>query len=79
MINIFQVKVNYPQTPPSLSSELEIQSYNERDQSYSSFRIFTSKIKELAKNRHFLVAVLGFGSFGGSTNVFMTKVKSIPA
>ena len=77
LLIISQVKSDSPPTPPSVSSELEIRSYNERDQNLSSFRIFKSKIKVLTKNRQFLIALLVFGSLQSSVNVFLSKVKII--
>ena len=77
LLIISQVKSDSPPTPPSVSSELEIRSYNERDQNLSSFQIFKSKIKVLTKNRQFLIALLVFGSLQSSVNVFLSKVKII--
>ena len=70
---LFQVNSDYPPTPPSLSAEVEIKSNIQRLEKSSKVKKYWNDVKELAKNRQFLMLTFSMGSLYAGLNTFMYK------
>ena len=69
-----QVNSDYPPSSPSLSAEVEIKSNLERLEKSSKVKIYWNDVKELARNRQFLMLIFCIGSLFAGLRTFMVKV-----
>ena len=73
-LNLFKVKADHPPTPPSASAALEIQSSNDRRKASSNIQRWLRSIKELARNKYFVLMFFVVGCFLGYNSAVITKV-----
>ena len=71
---LFKVKADHPPTPPSASAALEIQSSNDRRKASSNIQRWLRSIKELARNKYFVLMFFVVGCFLGYNSAVITKV-----
>ena len=68
------MRSDHPPTPPSVSSALEIQSYKNRPNQSSNVYRWLINVKELWRNKQFVLMFFVVGCFLGYNSAVITKV-----